>query len=136
MGHFRVISKFVFDEGSEGYIPEITIDYTSLNQVADLVVKDPLPPDPNVGVFSVDQGSGNGVVTQIRNDPKYGLGAVLLDHNDEGTIPDDALFNATKTYLIGLGMTQAQVDEALGATVSDRTRFKISNDFIAWLKAH
>ena len=136
MSHFRVASKAIFDEGNEGYIPEIINDYPSLNKVMDLVVKPTLPADPNVGVVSAEQGIGTGVISQIKADPKYGVGAVLLDHNDEGSYPSDALFNATRDYLISLGMTTAQVDEAIGVTANYRTRFAISNELIDWLKAH
>jgi hypothetical protein len=136
MTHFRVASKLVYDEGSEGYIPEITIDYNSIDTISDLVVKENLPPDPNVGVYYVQQDTEDGVVDLIKADSKYGVGAVLLDHDDEGSMPSTTLFNATKDYLIGLGMSQTQADDALETGVAERTRFKISNDLIAWLKAN
>ena len=82
------------------------------------------------------QDSGNGVLKQIAADPNYGIGAILLTHDDEASIPTQQQFEANRNFLLKQGMTQSQINEAIGTAVNGRTRWRICQDLIDWLKAH
>lgn len=57
-----------------------------------------------------------------------------MAHNDSSKIPSPNEFGQLRSFLAQNGMSQAQIDEAVGTAAAGRTRLEIANELREWLR--
>lgn len=137
MAHARVISEVVYNNDVEANQAKILTDFQSMRQLDDL---GELPgiPTPNIFIGFLHD-SGNGILQQINNDPNYGAGCILLNHDNEAEVPSQAEFDEIRNFLL-TKLTEnppsvEQVNAAIGTSAGIRTRRQISDDLITFVKS-
>ena len=120
------------------YWPKIVQDHTVACQDTTGQPVGNIPTNPNLAVFQIT--CDDKTLANIAKDDTYHV--IWSDDLDTGEsdehqleIMDKAEFTALQTYLTTEGLTANQVDQALGTSVSDRSREGVAEGLRTALKA-